>query len=498
MAKNMTNEFVIAYIDQFDDHLPILKNSCKYWNNIAKNQLRRKIKYLEHVLENERKKTRNFDVAFQNGSKAYFLFIPRDISVFDLHTELRESFLEGIKEHYHMSFNLLNISEQHQRILISALSSLSLLSQWKYPSYGRKSKKQKANKEKKEFGFYSTLDQEEVNGLISDGEFMAEGTNLARTLASTPTNYMKSKDLMLAAKKISQKHRDIRFEFINEKKLKEMSAGCFLSVIQGTDGSDGGIAHLSYIAKGKNENKTIALIGKGVVFDTGGYNIKTDGSMKDMHRDMTGAAIALSVFQALVKKKVKVNIDLYLAIGENLLSEKAYKPNDVVIAMDGTSVEINDTDAEGRMLLADTFIYAKKNNPDLIIDFATLTGDAIGAVDSRYSCVFSNDYDLGLKAVDVGMKCGERVWNFPTTEDYCEMLSSDIADIMQCQHGSNAEQIYAACFLQYFAGNNKWIHVDLSSEYHENGLGLVDTNVTGFGVRWCFDFINRILEEWNE
>ena len=496
MAKNTTNEFIVLYRNDFKDPNSVLKVSCKNWNNVAKNQLKKKINTLEDIWENEKRRTRNFEVNFQNGSTAYCLYIPKDISVYELHEEIRESWQEGIKEADVISFNVLSLNEEHQKVLVSALTSMVHLIQWKYPTYGKKAKKKK--REKKNFGFYSSLNEKKLSDVMGSGEAIAEGTNLARTLATTPTNYMTAKDLVEEARKVSKRLYGSSFKFINENKLKEMKAGCFLSVIQGTKGSDGGIVHMSYRTRAKDPYN-IAIVGKGVVFDTGGYDVKTDGYMNGMHRDMTGSAVALSLYQALVKQKVKANIDLYLAVGENLISEAAYKPNDVVVAMDGTSVEVKNTDAEGRMLMVDTILYAKDHHPELLIDFATLTGDCVSAIDERYSAVLSNDYDLGLRAVEAGMKSGERVWNFPLSKDFSDCLESEVADIMQCQDGENAEHIYAAAFLKHFVGDKiPWIHVDLASEKHEGGLGLVDTEITGFGVRWGYQFITDWLRSDDE
>lgn len=487
--KTATNEFIVAYRTNFEDYNAILKSSCKHWNATAKNQLKRKIQTLEDVWENSNKKIRNFEISFQNGSKAYFLYIPKTISVYELHTELRESFIEGIKEHDKLSFNVLNVSKEKQKILVNALTSLVKLAEWKFPTYGKKSKR--TSKTKKDFGFYANIDTTES---IDDGLAIADGTNLARTLCTTPTNFMTSAHLVEEARKVSRKLRGVKFQFINENKLKQLKAGCFLSVIQGTKGSDGGIVHLSYRTRAKDP-KNICLIGKGVVFDTGGYDIKADGAMLGMHRDMTGAAVSLSLFKALVSTKIKANVDLYLAVGENLISEDSYKPNDVVFAMDGTSVEVSNTDAEGRMLLVDTILYSKKLNPDIILNFATLTGAVSYSLDTRYAGSFSNRLELGQLAVKSGVESGERVWNFPMDDDFSDTLESDIADIAQCTDSDNAEHIYAACFLKHFAGNTPWIHIDLGCESNSNGLGLVETDITGFGVRWGHDFITKYLKE---
>ncbi len=490
MAKVTTNEFTITYLRNFKNIQSLINHSCKNWNSAAKSQLRKKVKHLEDVIEDESSKSKFFEISFQNGSKAFFLFIPENLGVFELHTQIRESFSKYINESNIISFNILTLGVTHQEILVPALSSLVYLGKWNTPSYGKKNKL-KRDKTKKDFGFYSDLT--EISELIDKGKLIAEGTNLVRTLALTPTNYLTSSIFVQECKNIVKKLKNVEYDFIDETQLKKLNAGCFLSVIRGSNGSDGGIVHLKYTPN-QVTFKKVALVGKGVCFDTGGYSIKDNDGMISMNRDMTGAAVVLAIFEAVVKSNMNIELDVYLAIGENLISEKAYKPDEVVTAMDGTTVLVLDTDAEGRMLLADTILYAKQNNPDLIIDFATLTGDAIKAVDKKYSCVMSNVDDFLNDAMKIGYRSGERVWAFPTTYDYSRTLESEIADIRQCTTSSNAEHIYAACFLRYFAGEVPWIHVDLSSEECEGGLGLVSTDVTGFGVRWGYEF----LEHWSK
>lgn len=491
MSKTTTTEFLIRYLEDFDDHKKLVNSSCKKWNVVAQNQLKRKINYVDSVYETKRTECVSFDIHFQNGSKAHFLFIPKNITTYDLHEEIREAFKEDIKEAKNISFNLLNLNESHQKVLLSTLSSCVELYKWESPKYGKKAKKVK-KLEKKNVGFYCDLDSEIVQNQITYGENIAKGTNLVRTLCITPTNYMTSKHLVDEARKIAKRNK-LKFTHENEDKLKQMGAGSFLSVIQGTKGSDGGIVHIQY--RPKNAVGKIGLIGKGVVFDTGGYDVKTDESMIGMHRDMTGAAVSLGLFEAIVKSKLNVEVNLYLAIAENLISEVAYKPNDVVTAMDGTAIEVKNTDAEGRMCLVDTLLYSRRHENDLLIDFATLTGAAIYSIDQKYSCLFSNCYGTALKGVMIGQKCGERVWNFPSGEDYMDTLNSDVADISQCTSSNNAEHIYAASFLQYFVKGTPWIHLDLASEHNVDGLGLVDTEVTGFGVRWGFEFIKYWIEQ---
>ncbi len=162
--------------------------------------------------------------------------------------------------------------------------------------------------------------------------------------------------------------------------------------------------------------------------------------------------------------------------------------------MDGTAIEVVDTDAEGRMILADTLAYASRQKPDLMIDFATLTGAAIRSLDTRRSAVFSNRSDLADLAVRAGDLCGERTWSFPIGQDYREELNSKIADIVQCAPGNNADQIYAATFLSEFVAKDiPWVHLDLVAAENKGGLGLVSTDTSGFGVLWAEQLIRLVF-----
>ena len=230
--------------------------------------------------------------------------------------------------------------------------------------------------------------------------------------------------------------------------------------------------------------KTIGLIGKGICFDTGGHNLKPARYMHGMHEDMNGSAVALGILLAASKRKLAVNIDCWLAIAQNHISPKAYKQNDIVTALNGTTIEIMHTDAEGRMVLADTLTLAARAKPDLMIDFATLTGSMAVAVGARYSGVLGNRDELLLRAVGVGKEVGERLCAFPLDDDYETALDSKVADIKQCTLDGDADHILAARFLKRFVDDIPWLHIDLSASRCEGGLGIVASDVTGFGVAW--------------
>jgi leucyl aminopeptidase len=206
--------------------------------------------------------------------------------------------------------------------------------------------------------------------------------------------------------------------------------------------------------------------------------------MYSMHEDMNGSAVTLGILLAATRLKMPLNIDCWLAIAQNHLSPKAYKQNDVVEALNGTTIEIIHTDAEGRMVLSDTLTLAAREKPDLIVDFATLTGSMHVALGTRYSGIFSNRDAWIDKALAAGRETGERVLAFPLDSDYDSALDSKIADIKQCSDDSYADHILAARFLSKFVDDRPWIHMDLSASSSTGGLGAVVSDVTGFGVSW--------------
>jgi leucyl aminopeptidase len=278
------------------------------------------------------------------------------------------------------------------------------------------------------------------------------------------------------------------------KKLQKMGAGAFVAVGQGSEPQDAAIVHLTYSPKGAE--KHIALVGKGICFDTGGHNLKPAKYMNGMHEDMNGSAVALGILLAATQSKLPIKIDCWLAIAQNHIGPKAYKQNDVVTALNGTTIEIVHTDAEGRMVLADTLTLASRAKPEFILDFATLTGSMATALGDRYSGILGNRPDLLCKAIGAGAAAGERVNAFPFDEDYDEDLDSGIADIKQCTLDGGADHVLATRFLSKFMESDiPWVHVDLSSSNRKGGLGAVASDVNGFGVGFGLELLNRLREE---
>ena len=318
----------------------------------------------------------------------------------------------------------------------------------------------------------------------------AEGNLLTRELTVLPPNELTPR---LYRKRIGEMAEREGWEYqdFDVKALREMGAGAFVAVAQGSDPEDAAIVHVR--RRVRKADKTVALVGKGICFDTGGHNLKPARYMYGMHEDMNGSAVALGMLLAATRANLPVNIDCWLAIAQNHISPHAYKQNDVIRTLSGTTIEIVHTDAEGRMVLADTLTMAARQKPDMMMDFATLTGSMHVALGSRYSGIFSNREELMQKALTAGRITGERVWGFPLDADYDAELESKIADVKQCTLEGEADHILAARFLNRFVDDVPWLHMDLSASNHKEGLGAVGSPVTGFGVAWGMEMLRTMF-----
>jgi len=317
----------------------------------------------------------------------------------------------------------------------------------------------------------------------------AKGNNLARWLATQPPNRLDAKNYTALVRRMA-KERGWQFKRFGQKDLELLNAGAFLAVAQGNEDDSAAIVKLSYRPTSKDARPDLSLVGKGIIFDTGGTNLKPFGSMLDMHGDMQGSAVALGAFLAISELQLPIAVDCWLALTENRTGPKAYKSQDVVTAANGKTIQAIHTDAEGRMVLADTLVLASRDKPGLMFDYATLTGACISAVTKRYSGVFTNRVDLHARLKETGERCGERVWPFPIGKEFLADLSSPTADLMQCSPKAPGDHILAASFLAEFIENDTpWVHMDLSAAENDGGLAHVDSQFTGFGVRYTLSVV---------
>jgi leucyl aminopeptidase len=303
-----------------------------------------------------------------------------------------------------------------------------------------------------------------------------QGVVLARDLISETATEMTPVDFANAAKELAS--LGVEVKILKPAELKELGMGALEAVGRGSnEGARLVVAHY----KG-NSDVPIALVGKGITFDSGGYSIKTGASIARMKSDMAGAAAVLGTVKAMAIQKADVNVVAVMAMAANMVSETAFAPGDVVMTAEGLSVEVLNTDAEGRLVLADGLWYAREfYQPQVMIDVATLTGSKVRALGKRYTGLFSDDDALVNELTISGLAVDEKVWRLPLAYD--DLLKSPIADLKNAGYGGPGATT-AAVFLQQFTGDTKWAHLDIAgSALTAKDVGITPTGGTGHGVR---------------
>ena len=423
-------------------------------------------------------------VELPNGGIASFVILASKLSMFQKHTLLRKAVKPLLDEQADSVAICVFGDEATREAHACAAYYVTTVNAAELPSR-KKDNKAKVLKEISMHGFKAEHDYGYVNARVA-------GNTLCRTLTMLPPNEL-TPTIYRAKVKALAKENDWAFEEFDMPALKKMGAGAFYAVGQGSEPMDAAIVHLSYSPK--DAKKNIALVGKGICFDTGGHNLKPAKYMQGMHEDMNGSAVALGILTAATLQQLPVKIDCWLAIAQNHIGPLAYKQNDVVTALNGMTIEIVHTDAEGRMVLADTLTLASRQKPDVILDYATLTGSMAVAVTDRMSGVISNRPELDCKAIGAGTVAGERIVAFPYEEDMDCELDSEIADIKQCTLEGGGDHMLAARFMGKFIENDvPWLHADLSSTNRKGGLGAVESDVNGFGVGFGLEMIMSLLK----
>jgi leucyl aminopeptidase len=308
-----------------------------------------------------------------------------------------------------------------------------------------------------------------------------------RDMVNTPPNDADTESVASYAKKIARDNK-LKFTLLDEKKLRHMKMGCILAVGRGST-SRPCIAIVEYNGAGKE--RPILLVGKGITFDSGGYNLKPATYISNMKDDKAGAVTVLHVMEAVSTLKLKVNLVGIIALAENLVSGEAFRPDDILKAYNGMTVEITNTDAEGRLVLADALAYGvEKYAPAGVVDIATLTGASLYALGYFTTPIVGND-DASIenvkKAADVA---GEKVWQLPAWEEYGEAMKSDIADLKNATDGPDAGVITGAMFLKNFVGDTPWVHLDIGTTvWSKTENGMKQKGATAVGVRTLIELI---------
>jgi leucyl aminopeptidase len=292
------------------------------------------------------------------------------------------------------------------------------------------------------------------------------GIDLAKTLGNLPGNICTPSYLAAKALALSKDHKSIKTTVLEEKDLQKLGMGSFLSVTRGSD-QPAKLITLEYFGADK-KHKPIVLVGKGITFDSGGISLKPGAEMDEMKYDMCGAASVLGTLQAIAKMGLKINVVGVIPTCENMPSGTATKPGDIVTSMSGQTIEILNTDAEGRLILCDALTYSAKFNPDTVIDIATLTGACVIALGHVASGMFANEDKLAQELLAAGDQSYDRVWQLPLWEDYQPLLESNFADMANIG-GRAGGTITAACFLERFTKDYRWAHLDIAGTAWKSG-----------------------------
>ena len=304
------------------------------------------------------------------------------------------------------------------------------------------------------------------NKAIREGQAIAQGVNLAKDLANLPSNHCTPAYLAEQAKGLQKTYTSIKVKVLDEAQMKKLGMGALLAVARGSR-EPPKLIILEY--KGAEPDKRpIALVGKGVTFDSGGISIKLAASMDEMKFDMSGAASVLGTLAALAELALPLNVVGIIPSTENMPGGNAVKPGDIVKSLSGQTIEILNTDAEGRLILGDALTYAERYKPAVVIDIATLTGACVVALGQHASGLFSNHEPLGEALLAAGKKSGDRAWRLPLWEEYQKQLDSSFADMANIG-GREAGAITGACFISRFTKRFKWAHLDIAGTAYRTG-----------------------------
>jgi leucyl aminopeptidase len=317
----------------------------------------------------------------------------------------------------------------------------------------------------------------------------AEAENFARELQDLPSNVVTPSYLSGRAKAIADEHSTVTCEVMGRKQITERGMGGLVAVSQGTE-EEPQLIVLRYQPGGDGE--TLALVGKGVTFDSGGISIKPSGGMQEMKMDMSGAAAVLEAVSAIAKLEIPINVLAVIPSTENMPSGTAVKPGDIITQLNGKTVEVNNTDAEGRLILADALAYSVEQGADRIVDLATLTGAVIVALGSTYAGLISNDDSFAAEVEGAAGRTGELAWRLPLHPEYKELTKGTAADLTNASSKRKASTIYAGSFLEEFVDGKPWVHLDIAGTAWDVGREYTGKGPSGFGTRLLIDLARSL------
>lgn len=325
----------------------------------------------------------------------------------------------------------------------------------------KESNRQKLNLRRIEIGTNGKKAIKDLKIGLEHGDAIGKATQLVRHLGDLPANICTPSYLASVARKIVSKNKSASLKVLNEAQMKKLGMNSLLSVTAGA--AEPAKMIIAEFMNGQKSQKPVAVVGKGITFDTGGISLKPSNKMDEMKYDMCGAATTIGLLQMVTELNLPINAVFVVPACENVPSSTATLPGDVVKSMSGTTIEILNTDAEGRLILADALTYTQKYKPKVIVDMATLTGACVVALGAHHSGLMSNSDQLAEKLFQCGQSTDDVTWRLPLTEEYADQIVSNFADVANIStRGSGAGTITAGCFLQKFVGDYDWAHIDIA------------------------------------
>ncbi len=382
---------------------------------------------------------------------------------------------------------------------IKAIVEGALFGEYEFDRY--KSKKESKNKKtlviSTEGYKEETIDEREIEDLVKEASIIAKGANFAKNIVNTPPDDMTPKKLAKVAKKLAKKYENIKCFVGDEKFLKKEKMGAFLAVSRASTHSPR-LIHLKYRPKNKAKAKFV-FVGKGLTYDSGGLSLKPSNFMVTMKSDKSGAAAAISIIKTAAALELPFEIDSIIGAAENMIGGNAYKPDDVLTAKNGKTIEVRNTDAEGRLVLADCLCYAQEQKPDYLIDLATLTGACVVALGEYTIGVMGHSGKLKHSIIESSKESGELCSSLPFNRYLKKLLKSSVADISNISSSRYGGAITAALFLDNFIKKeykDKWLHLDIAGPaYVEKAWGYNKEGATGAGVRLALYWMQKLAKE---
>jgi leucyl aminopeptidase len=375
---------------------------------------------------------------------------------------------------------------------VQAISEASQLSLYEFKQYKTESDDEDENKAIEVITFLpeSAENESEVERAVQLGQTIADGTKLARDLSNQPGNYLTPTQLAETAQAVASETK-IRCTVFDKPMLKEKGFGALLAVGQGS-AQDPRFIILEYIPEGEGHD-TVVFVGKGITFDTGGISIKPGEGMDEMKHDMSGAAAVIGTMKVIGQLKPNVHVVGVVPAAENMPSATAIKPGDVVTSYGGKTIEILNTDAEGRLVLADALGWVAQYNPKGVVDLATLTGACLVTFGHGVAGAMGTDSALMAEVKAAGEKTHERVWELPLFDEYDEDIKSKVADVKNIGEGRNAGTIAGGMFLKKFVQGYPWVHLDIAgTAWGMKGSTYIPEEASGWGVR----LLVQLVEDW--